>query len=295
MSAPSLLDETVRRKLETLSLVARRVRAGAMKGERRSSKHGTSIEFADYRAYSPGDDLRRLDWNVYARMDKPVVKLFEDEEDLAVHVWVDASASMGFPQDGQQDAHKLTYARRLAAALGYIALAENDRVLLSAGSKSFGPARGRGQVVPMLRFLQSVEPAGQTDLNQALSDYAVRAARPGLMFVISDLFSPSGFEDGLSQLLGKGYEVVILQVLSREEVQPALAGDLRLIDSETGAAQEISLDDGLRELYARRLAAWRDELRQRCGRRGVGFASMVTDSPYERVILGDLRRLGWVR
>lgn len=295
MSAEQFLDEAIRRKLEPLSLHAQRVRAGAMKGDRRSTKRGTSVEFADYRNYTPGDDLRRLDWNVYARLDKPVIKLLEDEEDLAVHIWLDTSGSMGFPQEGAPDQNKLTYAKKLAAALAYIALAENDRLTITAGTTTFGPARGRGQVVPMLRFLGTLEAAGQTDLSRALTDYAGRATRPGLLFIISDLFSPNGYIDGLNRLLGKGYEIVMLHLLSREEVEPPLAGDLRLIDTETGAPQEISLDDGLRELYAQRLTEWREDIRTECIRRGAGHLSVTSDTPYERVLLQDLRRLGTIR
>ncbi len=295
MSAETLLDESIRRKLEPLMLTPQRVRAGAMKGDRRSTKRGTSVEFADYRNYTPGDDLRRLDWNVYARLDKPVLKLLEDEEDLAVHVWLDTSGSMGFPQDGDSAQNKLTYAKKLAAAIGYIALAENDRLGITAGGKSFGPARGRAQIVPMLRFLQAIESSGQTDINRALTDYATRATRPGLMFVISDLFSPTGHVDGLNRLLGKGYEVVMVHLLSREELETPLARDLRLIDTETGAPQEISLDDGLRELYVRRLDEWREGIRTDCVRRGVGHVSAASDIPYERVLFNDLRRLGTVR
>jgi len=147
----------------------------------------------------------------------------------------------------------------------------------------------------MLRFLQTLESSGQTDINRALTDYAARATRPGLMFVISDLFSQTGYVEGLNRLLGKGYEVVMIHLLSREELEPPLAGDLRLIDTETGAPQEISLDDGLRELYVRRLEDWREGIRSDCSRRGVGHVSASSDTPYERILLNDLRRLGTVR
>lgn len=298
MTTETLLDESIRRKLEPLSLAAQRIRAGAVKGDRRSVRRGSSTEFADYRDYTPGDDLRRLDWNVYARLDKPVVKQLEDEEDLAVHLWLDTSASMGFPQASESgaapDAHKLTFAKRLVAALSYIALAENDRLFITAGGTGFS-GRGRAQIVPMLRFLQPIGAAGETDLNRALSDYALRPSRPGLMLIVSDLFSPAGYADGLNRLLGKGHEVVVIHTLSRDEIEPPLTGDLRLVDAETGTPQEVSLDDGLRELYARRLAEWQDGIRAECLRRGVGYIPVITDSPYERVLLGDLRRLGVVR
>ncbi|MCU0496554.1 MAG: DUF58 domain-containing protein [Anaerolineae bacterium] len=296
---PLLLDEATRRKFEQLSLVASKVRAGAMKGERRSIKRGTSIEFADYRNYVPGDDLRRLDWNVYARLERPYVKLLEDEEDLAVHVLLDASASMDWGDETAPDQHKLLFSKRLFAALGYIALSENDRVMMSAFSQSsvesFGPSRGRGQTVAMLRYTHQLKSGGVTDLNLMIKDYALRAGRPGLCFIISDMFSPTGYLDGLNTLLGKGYEVVILHVLSPDEITPPLTGDLRLVDVETGAFQEVTLDSTMREIYIRRLEAWRQEIRAECTRRGVHYLPLVTDLAWEKVILYELRKLGLVK
>src|SRR3990172_7923871 len=155
-----LFDETTLRKLEQLSLVASRVRAGQMKGERRSTKRGTSIEFADYRDYVAGDDLRRLDWNVYARLERPFVKLFEEEEDLAVHVLVDISASMDW---GEAETHKLRYALRMAGAIGAVALAAGDRLTVATmqargGARQFGPVRGQQHLVRLLAFLEALPP-----------------------------------------------------------------------------------------------------------------------------------------
>jgi uncharacterized protein (DUF58 family) len=299
MSAePLLLEESIRRKLEPLSLVAKRVRVGAMKGDRRSKKRGTSVEFADYRNYSPGDDLRRLDWNVFARHDKAVVKLLEDEEDLAVHVIVDVSASMDFPKDGDDAAYnKLLYAKRLAAGISYIGLGENDRLQVTTvgAGQSFGPSRGRTYTVQILRFLHGLNGGGNTDLNQVLSDYAARASRPGLLFVISDFFSENGYISGLNQLIGRGYEVVVIHLLSPDEVDPMLGGDLRLVDSETGSPQEVSLDAGLMNLYRQRLDAWRGNIRNECLKRGATYVPVTTDMPWERVILQELRRAGVVK
>jgi uncharacterized protein (DUF58 family) len=295
---PLLLEESIRRKLEPLSLVAKRVRVGAMKGDRRSKKRGTSVEFADYRNYSPGDDLRRLDWNVFARHDKAVVKLLEDEEDLAVHIIVDVSASMDFPKDdGDASLNKLLYAKRLAAGISYIGLGENDRLQVTTigAGKTFGPSRGRTYTVQMLRFLHGLDSGGNTDLNQILSDYAARASRPGLLFIISDFFSETGYISGLNQLVGRGYEIVAIHLLSPDEVDPALGGDLRLVDSETGSPQEVSLDAGLISLYRQRLDAWRGEIRSECMKRGATYVAVTTDEPWERVILQELRRAGVVK
>ncbi len=296
---PLLLEETLRRKLDRLALVATKIRAGNMKGERRSKNRGTSIEFADYRNYTPGDDLRRLDWNVYARLERPYVKLLEDEEDLAVHILLDASASMNWPQEGEPDENKLTYARRIFASLGYIGLIGNDRMMLTAlndhGNDAFGPSRGRGQVLPMLRYAHNLKAQGITDLNLMLRDYAVRSPRPGLCFVISDMFSKSGYIEGLNALLAKGHEVVVLHVLSRDEVEPPLAGDLRLVDVETGQAQEVSVDGPMREMYIERVQAWMNDIRAECNRRNVKYLPLITDEPVDKIMLYEMRRLGVVK
>jgi uncharacterized protein (DUF58 family) len=302
---PPLFDETFLRKVDRLSLVVRKRRSGQLRGERRSTKRGTSVEFADYRDYTKGDDLRRVDWNIYARLERPFVKLFEEEEDLTVHLLLDASGSMDWPRGGASPTplHKWLYARRTAAALGYIALGSGDRltvaVLQEAASDEapsrFGPARGKGQTLPLLRYLATGEAKGQTDLNQALHGYAFAARRPGLAILISDLLSPSGYQDGLSTLLARGYEAIVLQTLSPDEANPRIAGDLKLVDVESGHEQEVSIDAGMRALYRQRLDAWRDENNRWCGQRGVAYVPVNTDLPFDELILFHLRRRGLVR
>lgn len=295
-----VFDEKTRRKLEQVMLISSRVRAGAMRGERRSTKRGTSIEFADYRNYARGDDLRRLDWNIYARLQRPYIKLLEDEEDLAVHVLIDTSASMDWPKDGASaDENKFVYARRLAAGLAYTSLSTNDRLMLtavsSAGAESFGPARGRGRGFAMLDFIGKLRTGGVTDLNTVLNSYAVRTRRPGLLFVISDMFSPSGYMEGIRALMGKGYEVVVLHVLSADEIDPGLNGDLRLIDVESGTAQEVTVDATMREIYTRRLTAWREDIRLEIMRRGGHYLFIDTRNPWEQIVLQDMRRMGLLK
>lgn len=299
MPDQTLFDEKTRRKLEQLMLTAAHVRSGAIKGERRSSKRGTSIEFADYRNYTPGDDLRRLDWNIYARLDRPLTKLYEDEEDLAVHLLLDTSASMDWGGESDPEQHKFDYARRLIAGLGYVSLTTNDRLIIAALSGSrieqFGPARGRGYGVRLLNFINDLKPRGTVDLNAALEEYALRTIRPGLVLFVGDMFSPSGYLDGLKILLSKGNEVGIIHLLSPDEVEPPLAGDLRLVDVETGAPQEVTIDGGMRALYVERVQAWRESIRAECVRRGVHYLPITTDYAWEKVILYDLRRLGVVK
>lgn len=300
MPPQRLFDETTLRKLEQLTLIAHKVRAGVMKGERRSIKRGTSIEFADYRDYTRGDDLRQLDWNVYARLDKPFIKLLEEEEDLTVHVLLDSSESMNWPQDGDLDIHKFRYGQRLAAALAHIGLSTGDRVtvgLLSGDrlADRWGPSRSRGQILRLLSWMEALQPGGTTNLNTALSDYGVRAGRPGLALIITDMLSPAGYADGLNALQGRGYEVALLHLLSPDEIDPPLTGDLRLIDSETGTPQDVTIDGAMRDLFSRRVRAWQEEIATLCQNREVHYVSIDTSTPWENVILFALRRAGVVR
>ena len=309
----ALFDAGTLRKLDRLALVATRVRAGVMKGERRSTRRGTSIEFADYREYSRGDDLRRIDWNVFARLDRPFIKLLEEEEDLAVHILIDASGSMNWPneettpdQEQLANQHKFTFARRIAAGIGHIALGTGYRLTVSVlsstnngGSKSrllnWGPHRGRAFSLDLLRFLEPLVAGGETDLNTALRDYASRSTRAGLCIVISDLLTPGAALDGLGALVARGYELALIHVLSPDEVNPPLTGDLRLIDSETSQGRDVTIDAGLRTSYMRRLLAWRTEIGDFCGRRGIHYATVETGGSWELLILFELRRLGVVR
>jgi len=238
-----------------------------------------------------------VDWNVYARLERPFIKLLEEEEDLAVHLLLDASRSMDYGAEAQ---HKLRYAQRLAAALAYIALAAGDRLTLTvlrgeAVAAQFGPARGRGHTLRLLQFLDGLQAEGTTKLDAALRAYALGAKRPGLAFVISDLFSPTGYRDGLSRLQGRGYEVSVLHLLSPDEIDPPLAGDLRLVDVETGDSQDVTLDGGLRELYRKRVAAWRDEIERHCLKRRVNYIPVTTDLAWDELVLHHLRRRGLIK
>jgi uncharacterized protein (DUF58 family) len=287
-----IFDEATVRKLNQLTLVARQVRAGVLKGERRSTRRGSSVEFADYRNYTPGDDLRRLDWNVYARLDRPFIKLFEEEEDLAVYVLVDASRSMDW---GEGEWNKSRYAAALAGALGAIALAAGDRLSAIALTSTrhrqqFGPWRGQQGLVRYLLFLEGIAPSGVTDLNAGLREFALSAHRPGLAFLISDLFSPGGFLPGLTQLQSRGYEAVVLHLLHPEEIDPPLSGDLRLVDVETGQVREVSLDGGLRELYRKRVEGWREEIRAACRKHSIRYLGISTGISWDKVVLSEMRK-----
>ncbi|MEW5985968.1 MAG: DUF58 domain-containing protein [Chloroflexota bacterium] len=312
-----IFDEATLRKLEQLTLAAEQVRVGVLKGERRSRKRGDSIEFADYRNYAQGDDLRRLDWNVYARLERPFIKLLEAEEDLAVHLLVDGSGSMDWPREGDEG-HKFHYALRLAGALGHVALTTGDQVtatiLSSRGdggirgltSDSFpnplipaslvwGPHRGRANSLRLLQFLDGWTAAGVIDLNLALRHYALRARRPGLLFLLSDLLAPAGFREGVGALQGRGYEVILLHLLSPDEVQPNLSGDLKLVDVETGADAEISLDGAVLGLYRKRLQAWQEEIAVYCRGRQIHYVPVTTNFPWDKLVLQTLRAQGVIQ
>jgi uncharacterized protein (DUF58 family) len=255
-------------------------------------------------------------------LERPFVKLFEEEEDLAVHLLLDGSNSMDWPSSSILH-NKWGYARQLAAALGYIALVTSDRLTvanlqspisnpqspisnpqsLTPNPQSpfpnpqpqFGPCRGRGHTLRLLEWLEELEAEGVTNLNGTLRVYAISGGRPGLVVLISDLFSPSGYGEGLTALAARGHEVAVIHVLAPDEMEPPLAGDLRLLDVETGEPQEVTIDGGMRALYRRRLAAWRDDIRATCRARDIHYVPVETDTPFDRVVLYDLRRSGLVR
>jgi uncharacterized protein (DUF58 family) len=325
-----LFDADFMRKLEKLSLVSRKLKMGRLKGERRSPRRGQSVEFADYRNYAHGDDLRRVDWNAYARLERLFIKLFQEEEDLTVHILLDASKSMDWgdpdeveiispiaPLDAQQrdgtpslpttagggklHLNKFAYAKRTAAALGYIALSNLDRLALAtfggAGLQKQSIARGKGHAVSLLRQIAAARAEGRSDVSASLKSYANQARYPGLLFVLSDCLSEDGGTDGLSALQAAGHEVNLIHILSPAEIHPelALVGDLRLRDVETGATEEVSIDGALLDQYRQRYEAWQGGIERFCRRRGITYTLVTTDQPFEDLVLQYLRRQGVLR
>jgi uncharacterized protein (DUF58 family) len=275
-------------QLERLSLLSRRAFRGSVKGERRSPRRGHSVEFADYRAYGHGDDLRYVDWNIYGRLDRLHVKLFVDEEDLCLHLLVDASASMEFGTP-----RKLDYALRVAAALGFVGLVSHERVgigiLRARVVEGWPPARGRNQVVALLDFLARVEAGGPTRLTEALGEYALRAREPGLAVVISDLLDPQGFEAGLRSLLERRFDVHVIQVLDPAELNPELGGDLRLHDAETGETRDVTVDAEALRGYRERLTRFLERVEAFCRGREIGYHRVSTETPVEEFVVAQLR------
>jgi uncharacterized protein (DUF58 family) len=290
VSRLSLFTPEFLAQLERLSLASKRAFRGRVKGERRSPRKGQSVEFSDYRAYGHGDDLRYVDWNIYGRTDRLHVKLFVDEEDLCLHLLVDASASMNFGRPS-----KLEYAVRLAAALGFVGLVNLERVgvgvLREQVAEGWPPTRGRNQFMGLVDFLVKVEPGGRTSLNPGLANYAMRARDAGLAVVMSDLLDPNGYEAGLRALLERRFDIHVVHLLAPDEMNPEFAGDLRLIDSETGEIRELSVDGDALRAYRRRLHDFLERLETFCRTKEIEDHRVITDTPVEGFVLSQLKGL----
>ena len=302
-----LFDEPFLRKLDRLAILSRRAMAGQLQGERRSPKRGQSVEFADFRPYTPGDDFRRIDWNAYARLERFFIKLFVEEEDLTVHLLLDASQSMDWGEP-----NKLQYAMRVAGALGYIALAGLDRVTVTAlgsadahlspassnaqlapasSNAQLSPRRGKQQAWALFTFLQNIKAVGVTNLAANLRTYAAAARRPGPLLLLSDLMD-DGWADGLNALAAKGFEVTVLHLLAPQEVDPQLAGDLKLLDAETASAVEITADFDLLARYRQYLRDWQAEVSRFCSARAMHYIPVETSILFEELLFAILRRRG---
>jgi uncharacterized protein (DUF58 family) len=288
-----LFDEEFQRRLEYLAIVARRVFAGRTRAERRSKKTGSGIEFADHREYAPGDDFRYLDWNVYGRSDRLLVRLFEEEEDLSVYVLLDASRSMEFG-----DPPKIDYGKKLAAALAYVALANLDRVSVLTFSNAMEarlpPTRGKNRIFKVFEFLRPVQPDGQTGIADAMKTFVAQNKRRGIAVLVSDLYDPAGFEEGINVLRYAKFEPYVIQVFDPIEVRPPLHGDVRLIDNETGEVREVTVTPKILEKYAAAHAAYRKRIEEFCTQKQVSYSAVETSVPFDDAILGILRRGGMV-
>jgi uncharacterized protein (DUF58 family) len=292
-SAP-LLEADFLARLEQLELVSRKIFVGRMKGERRSKRKGQSVEFADYRNYVVGDDLRFLDWNLYARLDRLFLRLFMEEEDLHFYVLLDNSASMDFGTPT-----KLHYAKQIAAALGFIGLINLDRVVIEAFNdrivQGLPAQRGRKSLWRMLDFLTKLEPAGPSDLTRALRTFSIKNSGKGIVVVLSDFMDKGGYEDALRYLVARQMDVYVIQILSQEEIDPDITGDLKLVDVEDADAAEVTVNMPLLRRYKENLAAFRADLHEFCTRRGVNCLFTSTDVPFDRLVLTYLRQRGLVR
>ncbi len=289
-----LLNPAFMSKLDQLEIVSRKIFAGRMKGERRSKRKGQSVEFADYRNYVVGDDLRFLDWNVYARLESLLIKLFMEEEDLNVSLLVDVSSSMDWG-----DPHKGLYAKRVAAAAAYIALVNYDRVSLYAYTsglvKEMVGVRGRRMTGQVIDFLDTLPVDGASSFAEGARRYALRHRGGGVCIVVSDFLDKDGYEAGFRYLLGRRLDVYAIHVLSPQELEPPLAGDLKLRDVEDGEIAEVTISKPLLDKYKETLAAFCISLKDHCTARGVTYMFASTRTPFETLVLTYLRQRGLVR
>ena len=289
-----LLTPAQLKTLDVLALHARKAFTGASKGEKRSTKRGSSVEFADFRAYNSGDDIRRVDWNAYARTDKLYLKMFLEEEDLDISFLIDASASMSWGEPT-----KLRAACQIAGALGYIGLVNFDRVSASTfGEKlraRFPPARGKGAAGQLFHWLESPQAEGVADFAEATRLLSLQSRRSGLAIVISDFLFPAGYQAGLKTLAARGFETTCIQLLAREELEPTLRGDLKLVDAEDGSIREVTVSASLLKTYKANLDNYTAELRAFCLRYGMNSVLVGNDTPIEEVVGRMLRSVGVVK
>ncbi|MEI6393457.1 MAG: DUF58 domain-containing protein [Verrucomicrobiota bacterium] len=301
----ALLTPELLRRLEQFQLLATRRAKSSSKGERRSRARGQSVEFADYRTYVHGDDFRYLDWNLYGRLERLFLKLYEEERELPVRIFLDASQSMTFGEPP-----KFHFARQVAAAIGYVALSGFDRVSVipfpdvangletdqatrtmeMAARGALRSVRGKKSAIQFFRNLGSLTASGAANLNEALRRGALEARQAGVAVVLSDFLDPAGYESGLTALVGRGFQVDLVQILAPDEVSPTTFGDLRLIDSETGGQQEVTFGRYRMKAYQRTVQNFLQRLREFCKSRGINFFSTSSNTDLQELLLKQLRQ-----
>lgn len=302
-TSDDLFDDEFQRKLEYLAIVSRRVFAGKMRAERRTKKTGSGIEFADHRDYNAGDDIRYLDWNVYQRFGRLLLRLFEEEEDLSIYLLVDASRSMGFDvrlKDAQTGrGPKIQQAKRLAAALCYIGLSNLDRVSVSALSsrvKDRMPStRGKQRIHRVFEFLRGVDAEGATSLEDSLKQFVAQNKRRGLAILISDLYDPKGFEQGINVLRYNKFEPFVLHVVDPADGRPDMSGDVRIYDVETGIDREVTVTKSVLDRYAQAYEQYLKDIEVFCTMKQVPYFRADVSVPFDDTILQVFRRGGFLR
>lgn len=287
----TLLDTAFMSRLDQLDVMSRKMLAGKMKGERRSKQRGQSVEFADYRNYVIGDDLRFIDWNIYARLDGLFLKLFLEEEDLSLYILLDVSKSCEYGNP-----NKAFYLKQVAAALGYIGLVNYNRVSIAAMADGIvaetGAMRGRRRVAQMIDFVSKLQPSGQSHLAEAAKRFALGHRQKGVLVVLSDFFDKGGYENGLRYVAGGKYDLFCVQVLSPQEIEPDLQGDLKLRDMEDDDTAEVSITAPLIKKYKANLNAYCLSLKDYITRRGGTYLFTSTAIPFDTLVLNYLRERG---
>ncbi len=281
-------DKDFIKKLENLSLIAKRLHRGGKKGEHPTYKKGSSLEFFDYRAYQPGDDFRYIDWNIWERLQKILLKLYTAEEDLTIHILLDTSKSMEFGSPA-----KIDYAKKVGAALGHIGITNFDRVgvtAFAARTLSSLPPSGRQRTTALFNYLSELKADGETDFNNSIISYSKNTKRAGLAIILSDLLDTKGYKEGILSLLYKKFDVMIIQILSEEEITPSLKGETKLIDSETGRVEIVTIDKTMLRNYRNSMKSYLTEIEKFCLKRGIEYLRASTIVPFEDLVLKYLRQ-----
>jgi uncharacterized protein (DUF58 family) len=281
-------------RFERLSFVRRRSARAGLGGEHRSKRRSPSTDFVDYRPYQPGDDFRSVDWNVYGRLGSLQVKVTEGRERQNVVLLLDCSSSMACGEPVE----KLAFAAQLVAALGYVGVARSDSVrivLLGEQSRSLGPFGRRARMPDLVRQLSQIAPAGLLDVNASLSGWLSDSIAQPLVVVVSDLLTPAGMARGLEVLLARQADLVVVHVVSPDELEPRLSGEVELFDAETGEVVDVGVSLETLAAYRTRFGTWLAEREAECTARGIRYLRVQTDRALESVVLDDLRRAGILR
>ncbi len=289
-----LFDDEFQRKLEYLAMVSKRVFSGAMRAERRTKKTGSGIEFADHRDYAAGDDIRYLDWHAFQRFDRLLIRLYEEEEDLSIYFIVDTSSSMAFGEG-----RKFRQAKRLAAALAYVGLANLDRIAIVTATDEISgrmpTTRGKARIFRIFRFLSGVKAEGETDLGEAMKTFVAQHKRKGLAVLISDLYDPEGFERGINVLRFNRFEPYVIHLVDSRDGKPDIRGDVRVYDCETGAEREVTVTAKILEKYNQAYSEYLDEVQRFCSSRQVSYFRADVEASFDELILRVFRRGGFLR
>ncbi len=287
----SILDDAFLRTLDTMRFMTRTCGTGDVAGVHKSHKSGSSMEFMEYRRYHPGDDIRYVDWHVYGRTNRLFIKLFHAEKDLTLHILVDYSGSMKTGSAGAPA--KAEYAKKIAAALAYMGLANHDQVGLAAFTDTIGPVltpeQGRTVYMSMLNILSSLTPGGRTDFNGSLKAFAGGGNKPGHAVIISDLLDPAGFREGLNAMLYSKFNLSLIQVLDPMEITPVLNGSITIQDVETKEEGTFFIDEKALSQYRKRMSAYLAQIDSFCKKQAIDYHLVHTGLPFEDFFIGYLK------
>jgi uncharacterized protein (DUF58 family) len=291
----TFFDAEFLKKLERLHIIAKRLDWAGAKGEHSASRRGYSLEFSDYRRYQRGDDLRYVDWNIYRRLDRLLLKVFTAEEEINIYLLLDTSRSMvGSTAKTKGAPVKIDYAKKVAAALGYIGLRNLDRVGGAAFASTLEAplklGRGRTQILRLFGFLNRLYCAGPTDLRAAIHKFTTLFPQPGLVVVLSDFFDPSGWRAAAEELARKKYQILMIHIIDEEELQPGILGDVALVDAEGTRERRLFVDAGLARRFQEEMASYFRDIESACASLGIDYLRTTTLVPFDDFVLKSLRQ-----